>query len=240
MTQRTEAILILRQARDVLLARLTERVLEAKEEILDDAEGGLFQGGIDEIYEQLVTRLSHINAMLNLLPADEPVGSVDTHPLSSGDGQDGLAAATVMDTNDVSFGGRAETPALPAPHTGAALAAGTDIVPVEITPLESPPPGGASFRSFGTQVFTGDLDAAGESLAELFHIDPARGRRCAEAFAEQLAHSPDVMTKAMSLRKEIAAGNFNASLMLLYECFALQGMEAIRVLQTLMGRLGSE
>ena len=47
------------------------------------------------------------------------------------------------------------------------------------------------------------------------------------------------MTKAMSLRKEVATANFNSSLVLLYECFGLQGLEAISVLQTLMGRLGS-
>ena len=60
-------------------------------------------------------------------------------------------------------------------------------MPVEISPLEGAPTEAASFRSFGTQIFTGDLDAAGESLAELFHIDAHRGRRCAEAFADQLA-----------------------------------------------------
>jgi hypothetical protein len=239
MTQRTEAILILRQARDVLLARLTERVLESKEEILDDAQGGLFQGGIDEIYEQLVTRLSHVNAMLNLLPADESAGSVDTHPISSGDAQAGMAAATVMDTNDMALVGRAEAPALPGPHSASSYGSGADLVPVEAG-VPGASPEAASFRSFGTQIFTGDLDAAGDSLAELFHIAPARGRRCAEAFAEQLARSPEVMTKAMSLRKEIATANFNSSLMLLYECFGLQGLEASGVLQTLMGRLGSE
>lgn len=235
MSQRTEAILILRQAREVLLARLTERVVDAKEEILDDAQGGLFQGGIDEIYEQLVTRLSHVNAMINLLPPEDATVSVDTHPTSPGEAQAGMSAATVLDTNDVALGSRGETPALPAPHGIQSLAAPSEMVPVEIAPVE-----GASFRSFGTQIFTGDLDAAGESLAELFHIDPLRGRRCAETFAEQLARSPDVMTKAMSLRKEVATANFNSSLVLLYECFGLQGLEAISVLQTLMGRLGGE
>jgi hypothetical protein len=235
MTQRTEAILILRQAREVLLARLTERVVEAKEEILDDAGGGLFQGGIDEIYEQLVTRLSHVNAMINLLPPEDPTVSVDTHPISPGEAAAGMSAATVLDTNDMALGSRGETPALPAPHGANSLAAPSEMVPVEIVPVET-----ASFRSFGTQIFTGDLDAAGESLAALFHIDPLRGRRCAETFAEQIARSPDVMNKAMSLRKEVATANFNSSLVLLYECFGLQGLEAISVLQTLMSRLGNE
>jgi hypothetical protein len=240
MSQRTEAILILRQAREVLLARLTERVVDAKEEILDDAQGGLFQGGIDEIYEQLVTRLSHVNAMINLLPPEDATVSVDTHPTSPGEAQAGMSAATVLDTNDVVVGGRGETPALPAPHGMQSLAAPSELAPVEIAPIEGAVVEETSFRSFGTQIFTGDLDAAGESLAYLFHIDPLRGRRCAETFAEQLARSPDVMTKAMSLRKEVATANFNSSLVLLYECFGLQGLEAISVLQTLMGRLGSE
>jgi hypothetical protein len=233
MSQRTEAILILRKARDVLVARLTERVLEAKEEILEDAEGGLFQGGIDEIYEQIATRLSHVNAMLNQLPPEEATTSYDAHPTPS-DADAGMAAASVLDTNDMALGGRGEPPALPAPSRPQSLAAPSEVVPSE------PAAGETSFRSFGTQIFTGDLDAAGESLAELFHIDPLRGRRCAETFAEQIARSPDAMTKAMSLRQEIATANFNASLMLLYECFGLQGLEAIAVLQTLMSRLGGE
>lgn len=236
MTQRTEAILILRQARDLLIARLTERVLEGKDEILEDAEGGLFQGGIDEIYEQIVTRLSHVNAMLNQLPPEEATTSYDTHPAPPSAAEDaGLAAASVLDTNDVAMGRHEETPALPAPHRLPSLAG-----PAEVLPAGTSPVGEASFRSFGTQVFTGDLDAAGESLAELFQIDPVRGRRCAETFAEQLRTSPDVMTKAMSLRKEIATANFNSSLMLLYECFGLQGLEAIAVLQRLMSRLGTD
>ncbi|MEX2186603.1 MAG: hypothetical protein WD875_07410 [Pirellulales bacterium] len=242
MNQRTEAIVILRQARDLLVARLTERVLEARQEILDDAEGGLFQGGIDEIYEQIVTRLSHVNAMLNHLPPVEASASVDAHPTPS-EATAGLASASVLDTNDVALSGRAETPALPAPHrtqslAGPSEATTSDAASSDVLPADYAPAGEASFRSFGTQVFTGDLDAAGQSLAELFSLDPQRGRRCAETFAEQIARSPDVMNKAMSLRQEIATANFNSSLMLLYECFGLQGLEAIAVLQTLMSRLG--
>ncbi len=239
MTQRTEAILILRQARDMLVARLAERVLDARQEILDDAEGGLFQGGIDEIYEQIVTRLAHVNAMLNHLPPEEATASVDAHPMSADAGA-GMAAASVLDTNDVALGSRAETPALPAPQRAQSLTGPSDVLPSDVGPGDVAPVGEASFRSFGTQIFTGDLDAAGESLAELFDVDAQRGRRCAETFAEQLSRSPEVMTKAMSLRQEIATANFNSSLMLLYECFGLQGLEAISVLQTLMSRLGAE
>jgi len=55
MTQRSEAILILRRARDILTQRLADRVAEAADEILEDAEGIRYVGGIDEIYEQIMS-----------------------------------------------------------------------------------------------------------------------------------------------------------------------------------------
>jgi hypothetical protein len=220
MSLRTEAILTLRRARDILTQRLAERVAESADEILEDAEGVRYVGGIDEIYEQIVTRLAHINAMLSHLPPEEgATTSYDTHPAAPC--EPGLATASVLDTNDLAIGSRSELPALPAPQATHSAA-----------PIAS-----AALSTVGTQIFSGDLEAAGASLAELFAVDLTRGRRCAETFADHLARNPDVMVKAMALRQQMAAGNFNASLMLLYDCFGLQGLEAVAVLQTLLGRL---
>src|SRR5580704_11167938 len=68
MNPRSEAINILQQARDLLADRLTERVREAREEIMDDAEGLCYLSEIEQIYEQMGGRLAHINAMLANLP----------------------------------------------------------------------------------------------------------------------------------------------------------------------------
>jgi hypothetical protein len=220
MSLRTEAIAILRRAREILTERLAQRVAESADEILEDAEGIRYVGGIDEIYEQIVTRLAHINAMLNHLPAEDGgATSYDTHPAAPC--EPGLATASVLDTNDLAIGSRAELPALPSPQSSHAAA----------------PVASAALSTVGTQIFSGDLDAAGASLAELFAVDPSRGRRCAETFAEHLARNPEVMVKAMALRQHMASGNFNASLMSLYDCFGLQGLEAVAVLQTLLSRL---
>ena len=71
MNNRADAIAILRQAREILARRLTERVLELEDELLDDARGLTYFGEIETVYEQVAVRLSHVNAMLNHLPAEE-------------------------------------------------------------------------------------------------------------------------------------------------------------------------
>ena len=44
----------------------------------------------------------------------------------------------------------------------------------------------------------------------------------------------------MTLRSELAAGSVNGALLLLWECFGLQGLESIAALQSLKTRLGGE
>lgn len=90
-----------------------------------------------------------------------------------------------------------------------------------------------SFRDFGLHIQAGDVQAAGRSLTGLFNIDAARGLQCAEFFLAAVLRDPEIMTKAMLLRKELTADNHNNSLMLLYECFGLQPYEAIGIVATL-------
>ena len=90
-----------------------------------------------------------------------------------------------------------------------------------------------SFRTFAYQVNSGDVKGAGTSLSILFGLEPQRGQRCAETFFQKLKKDPNVMLKAQQLRQELTNGNFNASLVLLWECFGLQGVESIGVIQAL-------
>ena len=53
MNHRARAIRILQQARDTLAERLTDRILAAQEEILDDAGGQRYLSDINEIYDEL-------------------------------------------------------------------------------------------------------------------------------------------------------------------------------------------
>ena len=200
--------------------RLTERVREAREQILDDAEGHSYLSEIEQIYEQMGGRLAHLNAMLSNLPAvEEPQTTTQAAtPVYT----DVAAAAGYQSTIDAAPPEALEEPlALPAPDQ-------------RTMTLAAP----ATFQGFALQIHAADIDAAGRSLAELFALDAARGRRCAEVFSSQLAINPDLFGKAMKLRADLESGNVNSALMLLWECFGLQGLESLGVLQTLKMRFG--
>ena len=220
MNDRARAIAILRQARDALAERLTERILHAKDEILEDALGLQYVGGIEEIYEELGLRLSHVGAMLSALPpVEEGPHSADTGMPGSTD--DPLMSPTVLDTATVLDTHPHGTPALPAPQSVGQLALPTSTV---------------SFRTFAAQIQADDLEGAGQSLAELLSLEGRRARACAETFAENLRRDGELWTHAMSIRKQLSGGSVNAALMLLHQCFGLQGPEAIAVYQTLRNR----
>ena len=71
----------------------------------------------------------------------------------------------------------------------------------------------------------------------LFAVDEALGQRCAREFHGRLAHSPECMTRLLQLRRELQEGGIHGPLRLLSECFGLEGLESMSVLQTLRARL---
>lgn len=76
MNDRARAVAILQQVRDILAQRLTERVVEARDDLLDDAHGNSYSGEIEQLYEQLGLRLSHVSSMLSCLPpVNEPTNA---------------------------------------------------------------------------------------------------------------------------------------------------------------------
>lgn len=88
MTERSQAIQVLKHARETLLARLAQLVVESEEEILDDAHGNSYTSQIESLHEQLGTRLASVNSLLAHLQSaenepiqveDEP--AVETEPL---------------------------------------------------------------------------------------------------------------------------------------------------------------
>jgi hypothetical protein len=216
MNSRLEAIKILQQARDLLVDRLTERVCEARDQILEDASGLTYLSEIETLYEQLGGRLAHVSAMLsNLPPVEEPSPVEEPQPAPV---YSDLATAYASSIDAAPL----EPLALPAPELR----------------LPALPPM-ASFQTFGEQIEDGDLEAASRSIAELFAVDAARGRRCADAFAAHVALHPEHVTKAARLRGDLERGDMNSALMLLHECFGLQGLESLGVLQTLRTRFAS-
>lgn len=78
MHDRLRAIGILREARDLLVEQLSERIVSAEENVLDDARGQTYGGEIESLYEGLGIKLSNVTAMLAALrfQHDEPMVSV--------------------------------------------------------------------------------------------------------------------------------------------------------------------
>lgn len=223
MNRRTEAIDVLRQARDALARRLIEQVLDHAPDLLDEAEGLTYTGPIEAIHDQIGLRLGNVNQMLGQLQVldDEPAEYYGEHP----DFADESEPNFIQISTDYDEAGVAPPP--------------VGLLPSAETMKRMPESQTADFQSFVRQISSHDLEAAAHTLAQLFEVQPSRARSCAERFHEQFHSSPDFLAKAMQLRGELSGGSVNSALMLLWECFGLQGVESITVMQTLKARLSS-
>ena len=173
----------------------------------------MFSGVIEQVHDQIATRLGNINAMLSQLSLGEATaGIVDSEPppLAPEDVQRFAIVANSIETpipDEPNVGGHAET--LP----------------------------GGRFERFVRQVEDNDLEAASQTLTELLEVDPRQALRCAERFRQQFERSPTLTAKSEQLRRELAGGQVNGPLMLLWECFGLQGPQAVEALQALRSQL---
>jgi len=191
----------------LLAERLTERVLESRDEILADAMGMSYLSEIETIYEQIGSRLHHVSVMLSNLPTEKGAQDEPTPEPEE------------VKPPTLAF------PSLPAPRPVAGLLP----VPTPVEPL--------TFKTFVLHVQAGDMVRAGIALAELFNFDLQRGTECAQVFYERSRANPEIIFKTIRLRNELLSGRTNRLLMLLWECFGLQGSESIDVMHTLRSRM---
>jgi hypothetical protein len=222
MSDRVRALEILRQARDLLASRLTERILDSEEGLLDDARGDSYLGDIETLFDQFGTKLTHLNQMINNLPLEtEAVPESTFEPGEFVPPPFPDAPEELITTHPTAITGPLiiAPPALPAP------------------PLEEIEVAAPTFAMFAAQVKAEDLLDAARTLAILLDISEARGMQCVRVFHRRWQEDDAFVLKAMQLRGEILASSYNSALMLLAECFGLVGIEAIGVLQTLRGRL---
>ena len=238
MNDRNRALKILKEAKETLTGRLTEKVLELEEEILADARGDSYMNEIETIYEQVGLKLSHVNSMLSNLPVEAPPTQVESTGAQHPPGDTFTVAtdpapsadAVVSDTT-LALAGPVflHTPALPAPKVE-----GTNAVPLAKAPTLP-----VSFQLFAVQIQAGDLKGAGKTLGVLFDLKPRRALACATLFDERLRSDKEFLRKASQLRNELHAGSYHAALVLLVECFGLTSDEAAGVLAALRRRLGA-
>ena len=184
--KRAHAILV--RTRDILAERLTDRVLEDEQDILDDASGADYMDDISRLYESVGNKLGQVNLMIANLPVEkEPVQKSQTFkpPMAAGANSD-------------------------APKT---------------------------FAMFGQQVASNQIESAAETLSELLAIGPEQALRSASHFGQKLRTDPQTIQKTMQLRAEIYAGNTNKCIMILSECFDVDGPEALQVVQHLLSQV---
>ena len=240
MNDRMRAIAILREAKEILSARLSEQVLESAEEILSDARGESYMNDIETVYEQIGIKLAHVNQMLSNLPAEaEPARDAgeskrDVSGAPSRSEPDSEAKPLIVTDGTAALPGPVymARPALPAPKPSA------DVIQLPHKPFEPSAP--RSFQTFATEIQAGNLLAAGQSLAALFELEESRAIACAAVFADRLRRDSDFIRRAMQLRSEIEEGGYNQAIVLLYDCFGLSATESITVLQSLRRRLKIE
>jgi hypothetical protein len=231
---RARAIEILREARAILAARLSEKVIEQAEEILADARGDSYMNEIESLYEQVGHKLTHVSQMLSNLPAEEPAplpspsaSATAAQPLAEDNYRHATepassADAVMADITPALIGPLyVATPALPAPRVSE---------PTRDRATNS------ALQAFAAQIQAGDLLAAGRTLAALFNLEDTRAIACAATFAQRSRHEAGFFRKVMELRTELYSSNPQRALLLLLDCFGLSRGESAEVLRTLQRR----
>lgn len=212
MNEREQAIQILKRTREVLAQRLTERILEAEEEILTEAEGMSYLSEIETIYDQLGIRLAHVNQMLAHLPAPAPESSKSPAEAHHSEFPDGLRAE-----NSFAFAEALipATPALPAPGGSRAAVAAAH---------------GATLFGFAAHARRGDVFAAAASLESLFGLETRRSLVCARVFTDHCRRDPSYVENAALLHNCLHADALSRAFGLLCDVLGLSGSEALSAL----------
>ena len=236
MNERTRATDVLRKARNILAERLTELVLEQREELLDDARGDSYMNEIESLYEQIGVKLSHVGQMLSNLPAEEPPAQTHTAPAQHiGTAQHSAESTFTVDTEPApnfdsvihdampALAGPlfVATPALPAPKSSE---------PIKHRATNS------ALQAFAAQIQAGDLLAAGRTLAVLFDVEEPRAIACAATFAQRVRNEAAFFRKVMELRSELHSADPRRALLLLLDCFGLSRGESAEILRNLQRR----
>lgn len=234
MDDRSRAIAILEKARQILLERLVEEVVAAEEPILDEARGTLYGGDIERLYEQLGGRLINVNNMLATLQGAAATGQVPEveEPLIVGPQLD-VDHATVAHAEPPPRDDDSSGPSAPSGDETRRIAVASSRA-ANAGDTASPP---SDWDAFLASLEQGSLDESARRIERFLAVDAGRARRAAEHFRRRLSQAPQFLESAMLLRREVEAGSTNAAIMLLWECFGLQGLESIAAAQLLKERL---
>ncbi len=222
MNDRSLAISILQTARDVLSQRLTERIIESRDEIESDAAGESYLSEIEALYEQMGGRLAHLNAMLTNLP---PLGTVPAADATASEIVYADLASASSNALDLEATAPLTLLALPAPAS-----------------LEAPLDEAPSLELFANVVLAiraDNLAAASGLLADLLDIRPSQSRRAVRVFAEHVRANADIARRFAEFGTTIMVTNEYAGAALLTECFDFHPTDALAMVRSLHARLNT-
>ncbi len=100
MNDRNKALQILGKAREALLDRLAERVVEGRDGILEDAYGESYMGEIEAVYEEIGGRLVKVSEMIGTIPHDDKDGENESVEIRDAGSEE---APTSQDVNFQKF-----------------------------------------------------------------------------------------------------------------------------------------
>ncbi len=221
MNDRSLAIHILQDAHDRLSERLTQRIIEAREEIEADADGGSYLSEIETIYDQLGSRLAHVSAMLSNLPPVQTQAEADATVTE-------IIYADLASASSTDFELETEPQpavlALPAPPRRDDASQEDGLA--------------AAFRQIVTLVEVNDLCTAARLICECFDLRPSHAGRLAEAFARQSDRFPDLSRRLIELVGTLDETSEHAAAALVGECFESHPSEALLLVRALKHRTG--
>ena len=90
-----------------------------------------------------------------------------------------------------------------------------------------------AFESFGQHIINNDISAAAKDLSHLLDIDENLGESCATHFSKQYLEDPEFFNKAIEMRYRLLLGKNDDALILLQECFGLQGIQSTEALEAI-------
>lgn len=90
-----------------------------------------------------------------------------------------------------------------------------------------------TFKEFAVAIQAGDVNLAGQVLSQLLSLSAEVGFSAATFFNQKLVNDPGVFAKVMQIRTEIQEGKKNAAMMLIMECFGIDGLNAVTALKNL-------
>lgn len=96
-----------------------------------------------------------------------------------------------------------------------------------------------TFKEYAQLVAAGDTNGAAGLLVQLLGIRLNTAIRCSEIYADRLDEYPNTIARTMEMRTKIAQGNHNGVILILLECFALSGTEAIAAVTHLSQRFAA-